>query len=90
MAEFLEKYSSFKIYDEKGKVYPLHIGRSINQEYHEPETFEDEPLEKLEATEDFKQFFELINKSSDVVLPSIEHQELNQEVREQEIAPLVS
>ena len=32
---------------------------------------------------------ELVNKSSDVVLPSIEQQDIVQEVKDQEIAPLV-
>ena len=32
MAEFIQKYKNFKIYDENGKVYPLHITRSLNQD----------------------------------------------------------
>ena len=33
MHELIEKYKNFKIYDEKGRVYPLHITKAINQNY---------------------------------------------------------
>jgi hypothetical protein len=29
MIEFVEKYKDFKIFDEKGRVYPLHIDRAL-------------------------------------------------------------
>ena len=30
MDEFIEKYKNFKIYDENGRVYPVHISRAVN------------------------------------------------------------
>ena len=27
--EFIDKYQDFKIYDDKGRVYPLHIDRAM-------------------------------------------------------------
>ena len=32
MDEFILKYRNFKIYDENGRVYPVHISRAINQD----------------------------------------------------------
>lgn len=29
MAEFIQKYRNFKIYDEKGRVYPVHIDKAM-------------------------------------------------------------
>jgi len=29
MLEFIEKYRDFKIFDEKSRVYPLHIDRAM-------------------------------------------------------------
>lgn len=29
MNDFLQKYRDFKIYDDKGRVYPLHITRAL-------------------------------------------------------------
>jgi hypothetical protein len=29
--DFLDKYRHFKIYDDKGRVYPLHITRALHQ-----------------------------------------------------------
>ena len=31
MNDFLRKYRDFKIYDDKGRVYPLHIARALYQ-----------------------------------------------------------
>jgi hypothetical protein len=32
--EFVTKYKDFKIYDEKGRVYPLHIDRALYMDAH--------------------------------------------------------
>ena len=32
MDELILKYKNFKIYDENGRVYPVHISRAINQD----------------------------------------------------------
>ena len=29
MKEFISKYKNFKIYDDKGRVYPLHIDKAL-------------------------------------------------------------
>jgi len=33
MYELITKYKDFKIHDEKGRIYPLHITKAINQAF---------------------------------------------------------
>lgn len=71
MDEFILKYKNFKIYDENGRVYPVHISRAVNQDQ-VPEQFSKETeIEQLEQTPEFKEFFEGLT-SETKVLPSLE------------------
>ena len=95
MAEFIEKYKAFKIYDEKGRVYPLNIQRAMFMDTAEPaeETKNSEDAKTnllLQETPEFKKFLTMINCDSDKVLQSLEKQGKSTGKEEQKpVAPLV-
>jgi len=45
MNEFILKYSHFKIKDDKGLVYPLHITRALHQGCPDPDMVAQDPKE---------------------------------------------
>ena len=73
MDDFIEKYKNFKIYDENGRVYPVHISRAINQDQVTEEITKETEIKQLEETPEFKEFFESLT-SETKVLPSLESQ----------------
>ena len=96
MLEFINKYKDFKIFDEKGRVYPLHIDRALYMDCREQsEQINDEVkniqnAKLLEQQDEFKAFFNMINSESDLVLPSLETQKMNKKQGDENGGNLVS
>jgi hypothetical protein len=80
MISFVEKYKEFKIYDDKGRVYPLHIDRSLYMDCEnsiqdqDRKTLELSNIKLIEESPEFLDFFSMMNSESDKVLPSLETQ----------------
>ena len=72
LLDFIAKYAGFKIYDEKARVYPLHIDRAMYLDCQSNQTALKETKEDLKAKAklleeqpEFANFFALLNSDED-------------------------